>query len=149
LIIYLDSDFDGTFRGETFDESFFYAVASAAACDVNLAENAELSVVLADDDFIRGLNSGFRGIDKATDVLSFPQDDELILGDIVISLETAARRAEEEDMSLREETAFLFIHGLLHLKGFDHTSEDEEKEMFALQERCFERWKAYVGKGKP
>jgi probable rRNA maturation factor len=141
LIIYLDSDFGGTFRGETFDESFFYSVASAAARETDFAEDAELSVVLADDEFIRNLNNRFRGIDKATDVLSFPQDDELILGDIVISLETAARRAEDEDMSLREEMAFLFIHGLLHLKGFDHTSEEEEKEMFALQERCFERWK--------
>jgi probable rRNA maturation factor len=143
LIIYLDSDFDGTFRGETFEESFFYSVASAAARETDFAENTELSVVLADDEFIRDLNSRFRGIDKATDVLSFPQDDELILGDIVISLETAARRAEDEDMSLKEETAFLFIHGLLHLKGFDHTTEEEEKEMFALQERCFERWKKY------
>jgi probable rRNA maturation factor len=147
MIIYLDSDFnDELYGGFSFDKAFFYSIALIAAEEIELSDKAELSLVLAGDDFIRKLNLEFRGIDSPTDVLSFPQEDDLLLGDIVISLETAERKAAEAEISLKEETAFLFIHGLLHLKGYDHNSEEEEEKMFALQERCLERWKEGNGK---
>jgi len=101
--------------------------------------NSELSIVFADDEFIRKLNLDYRGIDTATDVLSFPQsgEEEVInenmkedlLGDVVISLETAARQAEEYGHSLCREAVFLVVHGTLHLLGYDHEDEEDRKKM--------------------
>ena len=114
---------------------------------------AEVSVTFLDDAGIRELNKQFRLIDKATDVLSFPlfdyegendepPVDELVgmLGDIVISLETAKRQAEEYGHSLEEEVAFLTVHSMLHLLGYDHeTSKEDEKEMFSRQDDVMKR----------
>ena len=83
----------------------------------------EISVVLCDDPFIRELNSAYRGQDKPTDVLSFAQDDPVLLGDIVISLPAAARQAEAAGWPLENEVALLGIHGLLHLLGHDDETE--------------------------
>ncbi len=81
---------------------------------------AEISVVLCDDLFIRDLNNRYRGVDKPTDVLSFAQeDDPEMLGDIVISLPTAACQAERAGWPPASETALLAVHGLLHLLGYD------------------------------
>jgi probable rRNA maturation factor len=141
LIIYIDSDYSGgAYKGIRFDEVFFLSVVCAARGRVNIGEDAEISLVLASDATIRELNRGFRGIDKATDVLSFPQGDNILLGDIVISLETAERKAAEAETDTEEEVAFLFIHGLLHLLGYDHTEEETESEMYALQETILENW---------
>lgn len=115
----------------------------------NMEDDAEVSVTLVDDEEIRALNHEHRGIDRATDVLSFPLGDEngfetnpetgaILLGDIVISLERAAAQAEEYGHSLRRETAFLITHSLFHLLGYDHEKEDEEKVMFSKQERVLE-----------
>jgi len=82
--------------------------------------DCELSVVLLGDEGIRELNREYRGIDRPTDVLSFPMDDEYMLGDIVISLETAASRAGPEGTRMDDEVAGLLVHGLLHLLGYDH-----------------------------
>lgn len=103
-------------------------------------EEAEISVLITDDAEIRSLNSQYRQKDYATDVLSFPMseyplDDGGMLGDIVISIDTAKKQAEENEIPLVREFAFLYIHGLLHLLGFDHElSEEDEKEMFDMQE---------------
>lgn len=100
-------------------------------------QDDELSILLVDDAEIKNLNRQHRNIDSATDVLSFPQmeDDEFIshmLGDVVISVETADRQAKEHHFSLEQELVLLLIHGLLHLLGFDHErSEEEEKIMKA------------------
>ena len=75
--------------------------------------------MLCDDDFIQALNATHRNKDKPTDVLSFPQGDPLVLGDIVISLDTANRQAEAVGWSLRNEVILLAIHGTLHLIGYD------------------------------
>ncbi len=96
--------------------------------------DAELSVALTDDEGIKELNSTYRGIDSPTDVLSFPQEDEHILGDIVISLETAKRQAMEGGHFFHEEICILLIHGILHLIGYDH-EEDEEAEEMETRER--------------
>jgi len=105
----------------------------------------ELSVLLVDDETIHNLNLQHRKIDSATDVLSFPQmeDGEFIshmLGDVVISVETAKRQAVGHHFSLEQELVLLLLHGLLHLLGYDHErSPKEEKlmtektwELFAL-----------------
>jgi probable rRNA maturation factor len=124
-----------------------------------LAETAEaegvkhgvVSLTFTDDEGIRELNRRFRGVDRPTDVLSFPMreagedefgaeaavdglEEEEPLGDIVISLPRALEQAEEYGHSAEREIGFLFVHGLLHLLGYDHDTEEREREMFARQE---------------
>jgi len=100
----------------------------------------EVSVTLCDNEYIHTLNKRFRNIDRATDVLSFPlyddgdipeEDKELgvILGDIVISLERALEQAGEIGNTLHEEVAFLTVHSMLHLLGYDHERSKEEDEL--------------------
>ncbi len=84
-----------------------------------VTNDPEISVVLCDDPFIQDLNRDYRQKDKPTDVLSFAQDDPNVLGDIVISLPTAARQAEAAGWPVESEIALLGIHGLLHLLGYD------------------------------
>ena len=84
----------------------------------------EVAVLLTTDDGIRGLNRRFRKKNKATDVLSFPADGDGMAGDLAISLETAARQAAEQGHALGVELRVLILHGLLHLKGMDHESDD-------------------------
>ena len=91
-------------------------------------------------------------MDKATDVLSFPQIDydvdevvmtnekgEIVLGDIIISVDTAKRQAEEYGHSLKREICFLTVHSMLHLLGYDHMTEEEEAEMFGKQKDILEK----------
>ena len=91
---------------------------------------ADLSVVLCGDASIRALNARWRGVDKPTDVLSFSQDDAALLGDVVISVETAARRKKR---ALEDELFFLLVHGLCHLLGHDHATPAQARAMFALE----------------
>lgn len=114
-------------------------------------DDAELSVTLTDNENIRVMNNEHRGIDRATDVLSFPMGDEngfdtdpetnaIILGDIVISMERAKEQAEEYGHSFRREFAFLLMHSMFHLLGYDHVnSEEEERVMFGKQEKVLEK----------
>ncbi len=81
---------------------------------------SEVSILLTDDDGIRGLNKRYRNIDRPTDVLSFPMDDPYMRGDIVVSLESVSAQAVEYSVSFDEELARLLVHGLLHLIGYDH-----------------------------
>lgn len=111
------------------------------------ADDAEVSVLFTDDAFIRELNQQWRGIDEPTDVLSFPMmdpDSDVdrtkvpgipdVLGDIVISLETARRQAEIANKTLRQEIELLLVHGMLHLLGYDHAEPDEEAAMWKKQD---------------
>ncbi|MBR3498525.1 MAG: rRNA maturation RNase YbeY [Selenomonadaceae bacterium] len=112
-------------------------------------ENAELSVTLTDDEHIHALNKKFRGIDRATDVLSFAfresEEPEVlgadfeILGDVIISLERAKIQAEEFGHSFLREVIFLEVHGLLHLLGYDHVEEAERLEMEEEQRFVMDR----------
>ncbi|HOV25435.1 MAG TPA: rRNA maturation RNase YbeY [Pseudobacteroides sp.] len=113
---------------------------------------SEVSILLVDDEKIREINNEHRQIDKATDVLSFPvvdmregeivsdigdfdlDEDLLLLGDIIISLETAKRQAEEYGHSFEREIAFLTTHGIFHLLGYDHMEKEEEEKMLHKQE---------------
>ena len=122
---------------------------AAALEEEEISEDAEVSVTLVDNERIRELNNEFREIDRETDVLSFPMGDEsfevdpdndaILLGDIVISLEKAQSQAEEYGHSFRREVAFLLTHSLFHLLGYDHMTPEDEKEMFAKQEAVLER----------
>jgi probable rRNA maturation factor len=91
--------------------------------------SAELSVLITNDDAIWELNRTYRSVDSPTDVLSFAQDDPIVLGDIVISKETAFRQAQAADWPLSSELALLAVHGMLHLLGHDDESEEGAKEM--------------------
>ncbi|HEX6650355.1 MAG TPA: rRNA maturation RNase YbeY [Pyrinomonadaceae bacterium] len=93
------------------------------------------TVAFVSDKSIRKLNQQFRGIDKATDVLSFPSDDPDNLGDIAVSVETASRQAKENGLSFDDEIAQLILHGLLHLSGYDHDADDGEMNRLELKLR--------------
>ena len=104
-------------------------------------EEAELSILLTNDETMREINAEHRAKDKPTDVLSFPQNefDEpeveradanlLFLGDVVISLDTAARQAHSRKRPLEHEVCFLLAHGIMHLLGHDHGEPEEKKRM--------------------
>ena len=110
--------------------------------------SVELSILLTDDAYIRVLNRDHRGKDKPTDVLAFPQEPcgeegtELppsapgqLLGDVVISLDTAERQARSRRRALIDEVSFLLAHGILHLVGYDHQDDAEEARMNAMTKR--------------
>jgi probable rRNA maturation factor len=105
---------------------------------------ASLSLTLVGDDAIRELNRDHRGKDKATDVLSFPLFEEgdapqagveRMLGDVVISIDTARRQAAEYDATLQRELQRLLIHGILHVMGHDHEEADEREAMESEERR--------------
>jgi probable rRNA maturation factor len=101
----------------------------------------ELSLLFCSDNFIRDLNSRYRNRDEVTDVLSFPQDESpgkrrrFVAGDIVISLDTLEKNAEYFGIPRDEELRRLLVHGILHLSGMDHGSNDESEPMLLLQEK--------------
>ena len=107
----------------------------------------EVSLSIVSNDEIQEINKQFREIDAPTDVLSFPlltfeegeqadvnENNEIMLGDIIISIDKAKAQAEEYGHGLRRELAFLTAHSMLHLMGYDHMEEDEQKEMFKKQD---------------
>ncbi len=97
------------------------------------AKGGEVSIVLTHNEYIRQLNRKYRSVDRATDVLAFPMDEE-ILGDIVISLEKAKEQALVYRESLKNEVGRLVIHGILHLIGYDDSSRASLKKMHAREE---------------
>ena len=123
-------------------------------------EPAEISVTFVDDERIRELNRDYRNIDRSTDVLSFPLGEDgvydknletgaCLLGDIVISVETAIRQADEYGHSLQREIGFLTVHSMLHLLGYDHVDGGieavhmREKEEHVLTELGLKRNESY------
>ena len=100
----------------------------------NLDENVEVSVSFVGDEEIRDLNRDYRGVDKSTDVLSFPMDDEFIidnriLGDVIINTRRVMEQAEELGQSEERELSYLTVHSILHLLGYDHMEDEDKKEM--------------------
>jgi probable rRNA maturation factor len=96
---------------------------------------ASATIAFVSDKRIRELNRQFRGIDKATDVLSFPAEEELNLGDVAVSVETATTQARENALTLDKEIAQLILHGLLHLSGYDHETDNGEMNRLELKLR--------------
>jgi len=133
-------------------ETIINLVLEQAAKEFSLNDNEEVSVTLVDDDEIRQLNKEYRGLDSATDVLSFALDEEgqageipfanasevHLLGDIIISVERASEQAGDFGHSLEREIGFLTIHGMLHLLGYDHNETEETKEMRELEEKILQ-----------
>ncbi len=114
----------------------------------NVKNDVEVSITFTDNSTIRRLNSEYRGIDRATDVLSFPIEENaeemadgelLVLGDIVLSLERAREQAEEFGHSYMRECAFLCVHSMLHLLGYDHEiGEAQDTDMRRRQREIIE-----------
>lgn len=133
----------------------------SAAKELKLEDNFEVSITIVDNNRIHEINKEYRSIDRPTDVISFAiedNDDEFeiffdeldddialprLLGDIFISMDKAEEQAEEFDHSIEREIGFLTVHGFLHLNGYDHQTEEEEKEMFALQEEVLSDYGLY------
>lgn len=116
------------------------ALAERACADEEVGPRAEVSLVLCDDSFMADLNRQYRNVDGPTDVLSFPQPDlpagdGALLGDVVISLETVERHCAGDRAAMRDEVRLLFVHGLLHLLGYDHDTARARAEMASRQAR--------------
>jgi len=112
-------------------------------CKMVLSElniiNWEISILICDDQYIKNLNKNYRSKDEPTDVLSFnqdliPVDDIIYAGDIVISLETVKLHSQSFSVSLDEELKRVIIHGILHLYGLDHLTNEKNESMLKLQE---------------
>ncbi|WP_026399776.1 rRNA maturation RNase YbeY [Acholeplasma equifetale] len=104
-------------------------------------ENSKnMHVIFVTNEQIHELNKNYRNVDRPTDVLSFPNDeDEETLGDIFISIEKVVEQANEYGHSIDREVGFLAVHGYLHLMGYDHHTKEEEKEMMELTEIILEK----------
>ena len=105
----------------------FEKIANAAVLPVH--KNSEASITLVDDKQIHKLNKQYRGMDKPTNVLSFELGDDVLLGDIFISLDTVKREAKAAGISVEEHTAHMVVHGMLHLQGYDHIKDKDAKVM--------------------
>jgi rRNA maturation RNase YbeY len=129
----------GAGNGRVCPAAFLRRAVRATLARAAPAVLGDIAVVLTGDRKIRELNRTFRGIDRATDVLSFDIGDGLEhdepLGDIVISVETARRQAHEYGAPLRTELARLVVHGTLHLCGYDHREPREAARMHGMTRR--------------
>lgn len=121
-------------------EQLVLSAATALAMHPTFAGHglADACVALSDDANVRALNASYRGLDKPTNVLSFPagsgpREGVIPLGDIVLAVETIAREADDQGIAPVQHLQHLVVHGLLHLLGFDHETEDEAAEMEALE----------------
>ena len=111
---------------------------------LEISDDFDLSLIIVGKTKIRSINKNYRNIDKVTDVISFAEIDsddydylceEVNLGDIFINVDRVNSQAKKYGHSIKREFIFLFIHGLLHLLGYDHMEKEDEKIMFALQDK--------------
>lgn len=124
---------------ENFENNYeqdFTAIIEQALKTLGIEDDVEVSCVLVDDERIHEINREYRHIDRSTDVISFAMEDNdqfyvegmpRTLGDIFISVDHAKKQAEEYGHSLRREMCFLFTHGILHLLGYDHMTDETGK----------------------
>lgn len=115
-----------------------------------LSDDVEVSVSFVGDEEIRDLNRDYRGVDKSTDVLSFPMEDEFIidnriLGDVIINTRRVMEQAEELGHSHERELSYLTVHSILHLLGYDHIEDEDKREMrerekLSMKELEIYRW---------
>lgn len=129
-----------------------YDVSNIKDLDVKLAKKALIkafkkrfhtkdnaTVILVDEKRIQEINRDYRKLDKVTDVISFEEHDEAgYMGEIFICVPKAILQANEYNHSLQREFTFLMCHGLLHLHGYDHLNEEDEKEMFSIQDEIMD-----------
>jgi probable rRNA maturation factor len=137
-------------RAEADAEAIIHRAVEAAAEIVNAETgDAELAIMLTDDVGIRTLNANWRGIDKPTNVLSFPAlqptgpslpgDPPRMLGDVAIAYETVRREADDERKAFDHHLSHLAIHGFLHLIGYDHETDEEAGKMESLERKILAR----------
>lgn len=125
-------------EGIEIEENIFFEVFDRTLVILDLEKDNDdknLNLRISDDAEVKELNYSHRGIDKTTDVLSFgymEEEDMDAAGDIIISFETAEKQAEERGVSFEDELKFLFVHGFLHVMGYEHGDETSRKEMFDL-----------------
>ena len=135
-------------------ESVYNDLMSLTFAMLNVSKNYEVDVSLVDEETIHGINREYRNVDRVTDVISFAfEDDESelgfiagddiprMLGEIFICVPRALEQAKEIGNSEQRELCFLFVHGLLHLLGYDHMKPEDEEVMFPLQEKILNAYK--------
>jgi probable rRNA maturation factor len=142
--------------GVDVDPDAIQSVARHALDEMGVNPLAELSILLVDVEYMAELNHRWMDGDGPTDVLAFPMDESsvdhgpgeigaaepMLLGDIVLCPEVAAKQAAQAGHATADELALLTVHGTLHLLGYDHAEPEEEQEMFGLQARLLESWRA-------
>lgn len=148
---------DETTKVSSADQAEIEKILNFAASKLELPADTEMSVTFMDNKGIQEINRDYRNKDQATDVISFANEENMAeefeidfaelgeemprdLGDIMISIERAAEQAEEYGHSYERELGFLAVHGFLHLNGYDHMTEEDEKEMFGLQKEILDAY---------
>lgn len=159
MLAFMEVIFSSPF-GEKYDwlEVRYQHLASVAFKMLNIKINYEIDVSLVDDETIHRINRDYRHVDRVTDVISFafnddkkPEDQiktpeiERMLGEILICLPQAQRQAAEIGNTETRELSFLFVHGLLHLLGYDHMKKEDEEVMFPLQEKILKKGEELYG----
>ena len=125
-------------------ESIRAVLAQSPAFQDFAGMTVEISIVLADDNFVQNLNKTYRGKNKPTNVLSFPQDPEpgageINLGDVILAYQTVKKEAQSQGKSFMDHTSHLLVHGILHLLGHDHEKDEEAEEMESLETLILEK----------
>jgi len=120
-------------KGEKFSSRLKDKIGKAARLALSNKKGA-VSITFVDDAFIRRLNKKYRKIDRATDVLSFPMNERELLGDVIISLDTAKRNSKRYKEKFDKEIVRLVVHGILHLLDYDHEKKNEKIKFFKKQE---------------
>lgn len=134
---------DGVDEGEPPSSPWVESVVNKTLRVAQVEEDCEVSVLLTNDARIRELNRDYRGKDRPTDVLSFAFEEDStvvtppgfprVLGDVIVSLETIRRQAQEHQRTASQECAWALCHGVLHLLGYDHQTDEEEAQMRARE----------------
>ena len=149
----LDLVYENSVKEKSYNSKFFEKVLVTGVKELGLdKKDLGISINLVGEERIRGLNKKYRNKDKVTDVLSFPLNKKSViynskltnldLGDIFICLSFAKKEAKRENVSIEKKLAWLTVHGLLHLTGYDHeTSDKDEKEMVAMENKIIQKLK--------
>lgn len=150
MIIYYENDQDKMEVSEYLEGRLKEGLNAVAKLH-DLTDDIEVGITIVDDERIHEINREYRNVDRPTDVISFALDDDLedsdepelidgpaehLLGDIIISVETASRQGEEFGHGLEREIVYLAVHGLLHLLGYDHMVEEDKVVMRAKEEEA-------------
>jgi len=148
----MELDFNSKFEEYESYEEEYLSLMDITVKTLGIKCDLIVSVSLVDNKYIHKINKKYRNIDRPTDVISFAflddghQYDKILfhpgmvaLGDIYISVDKAIEQAKEYGHSIKRELSFLFVHGLLHLCGYDHMNKEDEEVMFALQDKILEQ----------
>ena len=132
----INIDFTGIFDGELI--ALVEDAAQAALAEGNPSNPVSVNLLISDDHYLHKLNLQYRGYDRPTDVLAFSMNEDVngldeLLGDIAISMEAAERQADEASHSVKSELQLLVVHGILHLLGHNHETDQDKKVMWAVQ----------------